>query len=41
MNALSEETKQLTALGEGIVLLIHTIDKTGMPQYFKSERGRD
>ena len=31
----------MTALGEEIILLNHTSDKTGMPQYFQSERGRD
>ena len=38
---LTEASKHLVALGEAVVVCNHTINKTGMPKYFKSERGQD
>ena len=38
---LNEASKQLVALGEAVVRCDHTINGTGMPKYFKSERGQD
>ena len=40
-DSLQEASKHLVALGEALVRCNHTINKTGMPKYFKSERGQD